>query len=440
MSESMPGHVTACILTDGCCARPRQMAADRPGALAEIAGRPRIYHLLDSLARLGLSRVVLCCGQGQGLEEALGPGYRGMELLYSSLDTPLDSGGALRLALNRHPAELILAINDDFLADADLSTFLSWFKGQQSASGALLLVPVDEASGFGCVCADAEGRVTGFNEKSQEGPGWISAGVCLLRPGCLQALKPGQPVSLESDLLPGLAASGLLRAFKARARFLDLGRAETLAQAGLFLSRRNGAQSVPAVFLDRDGTVIAERHYLSDPAGVELLPGAAEGMRRMSALGLPLVLVTNQSGVGRGYFGRDAVERVHGRLLELLEAEGLRLDGLYACPHAPQERCACRKPLPGLLQRAGAELRLDLAASFVVGDKPCDVELGQGVGATSFLVRTGYGADHAAQGSCAPQHVVDDLLGAARRIEAILERRRQAEQQADAGPGGQLRA
>ncbi len=420
MSAPMPAqHVTAYILAGGFGTRLRQAVADRPKALAEIAGRPYIYHLLDGLARLGLSRVVLCTGHmAQMLEDALGPTYRGMELLYSREQSPLGTGGALRLAMERHPAELALAMNGDSLLDADLAAYLRWFEGQK-APGALLLVPVDEASRYGSVASDADGQVTGFIEKGQGGPGWISAGIYLLRPQCLEAIRPGEPASIEHDVFPGLAAGGRLRAFKERAPFLDIGTPESYAQAGLFLGRRSGDKSAPAVFLDRDGTIIAERNYLSDPAGVELLPGAAEGLRRMSALGLPLVLVTNQSGVGRGYFGRDAVERVHGRLLELLEAEGVRLDGIYACPHEPAQNCACRKPLPGLLHRAGAELKLDLAASFMVGDKPCDVELGLGVGATALLVRTGYGAEHAAQGSCVPHHVVDNLLEAARRIEAI---------------------
>jgi histidinol-phosphate phosphatase family protein len=174
------------------------------------------------------------------------------------------------------------------------------------------------------------------------------------------------------------------------------------------------------VFLDRDGTVIAERHYLSDPAGVELLPGAAEGLRRMRALGLPLVLVTNQSGVGRGYFGRDAVERVHGRLIELLAAEGVALSAIYSCPHAPDEACGCRKPLPGLLEQAARELGLDLPTCFVIGDKPCDIDLGLIVNATTFLVRTGYGAKYAEEGGCRPHFVVSDLAEAAARIGESL--------------------
>ncbi len=428
----MPGYeaVTAYILAGGFGTRLRQAVPDRPKALAEILGRPYIYHLLDALAGFGLARVVLCTGHmAQMLEQALGPTYRGMELLYSREDEPLGTGGALRLALERHPAELALCINGDSLTDADLSEYLRWFE-TRSEEGALLLVPVDDAARYGSVATDTSGRVSGFVEKGQGGPGWISAGIYLLRPSCLQGIPPGQAASIEQDVFPALARRGVLCAYRAQARFLDIGTPESYAQAGRFLLGEATATDAvhAAVFLDRDGTVIVEKHYLHEPEGVELLPGAAEGMRRMAELGLKLVLVSNQSGVGRGYFGRDAVERVHGRLIELLAAQGVRLDALYICPHAPAkdgagEPCGCRKPLPGLIERASRELGLDPTRSFVIGDKPCDVDLGLVVNATTFLVTTGYGAAHAEAGDCRPHHVAAGLLEAAGIIESILAAR-----------------
>lgn len=150
----------------------------------------------------------------------------------------------------------------------------------------------------------------------------------------------------------------------------------------------------PGVLLDRDGTLIEERHYLADPAEVVLLPGAGAAVARWNASGVPVALVTNQSGVARGYFGEAAVEAVHQRLHELLAAEGARLDGVWFCPHHPDHGgpCACRKPAPGMAEQAAEGLGLDLARSWVIGDKLCDVELATAVGATGVLVRTGHGA------------------------------------------------
>jgi D-glycero-D-manno-heptose 1,7-bisphosphate phosphatase len=174
------------------------------------------------------------------------------------------------------------------------------------------------------------------------------------------------------------------------------------------------------VLLDRDGTIIVERHYLADPNGVELLPGAIEGLRHIRDLGLGLVVVTNQSGVGRGFFDVQRVEMVHTRLREMLAQHGICLDGVYFCPHSPEDGCECRKPRPGLVHRAAEELHFDPQAAFVIGDKPCDIELGWRLRATTVLVKTGYGGDASIDHTIAPEMIADDLRHAAQRIEERL--------------------
>jgi histidinol-phosphate phosphatase family protein len=178
------------------------------------------------------------------------------------------------------------------------------------------------------------------------------------------------------------------------------------------------------VVLDRDGTLIVERGYLADPNGVELLPATADGLRLLRSLGLGLVVVTNQSGIGRGYFDEACLARIHGRMLALLAAEGLTLDGLYVCPHLPDAGCDCRKPRPGLLEQAARDLGFCARESIVVGDKACDIDLGQSVGATTILVRTGYGAQEEAAGDAHPDHVVEDLVGAATVIARLVAEER----------------
>jgi D-glycero-D-manno-heptose 1,7-bisphosphate phosphatase len=174
------------------------------------------------------------------------------------------------------------------------------------------------------------------------------------------------------------------------------------------------------VVLDRDGTINVERNYLADPDEVELLDGAAEGLRRLQALGLELIVVTNQSGVGRGYFTEETLARIHARLVESLVAEGVELGGIYVCPHVPADRCRCRKPGTALLERAARERGFDAREAFVIGDKASDVELGRRAGSTTLLVRTGYGADTAATTGVSADHVVDDLRDAARVIETLI--------------------
>lgn len=149
----------------------------------------------------------------------------------------------------------------------------------------------------------------------------------------------------------------------------------------------------PGVFLDRDGTLIVDRHYLGDPAGVELLPGAGEAVARLNRAGLPALLVTNQSGIGRGMFTEADFRAVQRRLEEALAEHDARLDGVYHCPHAPDlaPPCRCRKPATGLFERAAAEHGVALGASYYVGDRARDVEPALRWGGTALLVGEGAG-------------------------------------------------
>lgn len=179
-----------------------------------------------------------------------------------------------------------------------------------------------------------------------------------------------------------------------------------------------GAACGRAVLLDRDGTINVERHYLSHPDELELLPGAAAGLRALRDMGLRLLVVTNQSAVGRGMFDLARLDAIHRRLEAMLRAEGVELDAVYACPHLPDAACACRKPLPGLARAAAADYGLDLASSFAIGDKACDVDLGRAIGAQALLVLTGHGAAAAASQPRADA-IVADLLAAAEHIRSV---------------------
>jgi D-glycero-D-manno-heptose 1,7-bisphosphate phosphatase len=136
----------------------------------------------------------------------------------------------------------------------------------------------------------------------------------------------------------------------------------------------------------------------------------------MQEAGLGLLVVTNQSGIGRGYFDRPRLEEIHARLIRLLRAEGITLDGIYVCPHLPEEGCECRKPAPGLARQAALEHGFDPRDSFLIGDKLSDIQFGRNIGAVTILTRTGYGAAGELEGGVSPDYVVDDLIGAARII------------------------
>jgi D-glycero-D-manno-heptose 1,7-bisphosphate phosphatase len=167
------------------------------------------------------------------------------------------------------------------------------------------------------------------------------------------------------------------------------------------------------VLLDRDGTINEEIGYVLSPDELRLIPGVAEGLRRLRELDLGLVVVTNQSPIGRGWITEDQLGAVHARLRELLRAQGVDVDAIEHCPHAPEDGCRCRKPATGMVERAAAAFGFEPAESFVVGDHAGDMAMGRAVGARTVFVMTGHGDEELPAAEPFADHVVPDLLAAA---------------------------
>lgn len=172
------------------------------------------------------------------------------------------------------------------------------------------------------------------------------------------------------------------------------------------------------VILDRDGTLVIDRGYLDDPKGLEFEPAAAEGLKWLHSHGYRLVVISNQSGVGRGFFPMDRLEAMDARLRVMVAETGASLAGIYSCPHAPEAACTCRKPEQELMRRAAAELGFDPKAAVVIGDKESDIEFGRRAGATTILI--------AAQAPIDPRTRADfiapDLEAAARIVTSRVAR------------------
>jgi histidinol-phosphate phosphatase family protein len=427
--------ISAVILAGGLGKRLRPVLPDRPKALAPIGARVFLSYLLDQIAEAGMPKAVLCTGfLGEQVGAALGDRYRGLRLLYSREPEPLGTAGALRLALPLLESDPVLVLNGDSFCRLDISAFYACHLARR-AKATIALVQVPDVSRFGAVNFSDDGCIRGFGEKSKQGAGWINAGIYLLSRKLLEAIPAGRAVSLERQVFPAWVGKGLY-GYPGGQSFIDIGTPDSYREAASFLSSVGRAISQPEpshtgkaegpgtrrfVVLDRDGTVNAERNYLSDPEVVELLPHAAHGLKLMQDLGLGLVIVTNQSAIGRGYFNDGRLGEIHERLRTLLAKEDVSLDGIYYCPHTPEEGCNCRKPAPGLVYRAAAELGFDPQRAFLIGDKKCDVELGRAVGAKTFLVRTGYGAQVASGNGATPDYVVDDLFEAAVLIKELVK-------------------
>jgi len=188
-----------------------------------------------------------------------------------------------------------------------------------------------------------------------------------------------------------------------------------------------------AVFLDRDGTIIVDAHFLDDPDRIELLPGTVEGIKRFNDEEIPVIILTNQSGVARGLITEEIIEQIHNRLIELLEIRGAKIDRIYYCPHHPEgtiegfrKDCTCRKPKTGMAVKAAEDMNIDLSSSYVVGDKESDMQLARNINAKAILVRTGKGNDTEQDSSeNAYDNVFDTLSGAADFIVRRIRNRKE---------------
>lgn len=181
-----------------------------------------------------------------------------------------------------------------------------------------------------------------------------------------------------------------------------------------------------AVFIDRDGTLIDERHFIGNPDDVRFIAGSEQALRTLHNLGYALVVVSNQSGVARGLLSISDVEAVNQRIMEILSSQGIEIDGIYYCPHYAggsvaeySIECDCRKPSPGMLLKAATELGLEIESSFVIGDKVSDVELGFNSGSTAILVLSGYGKKSVEKLKRKPAYIAENLLDAAMWIASL---------------------
>ncbi len=237
--------VTAAILAGGLGTRLRSAVADRPKVLAPVAGRPFAAYLLDSLAAAGVRRAVLLTGfRGDQVRLTLGNRFGEMELAYSEEASPLGTGGALRAALDQLDSDTIILLNGDSYCRVGLAAFLA-FHRRRRAEASMALVRVENAARFGRVTTALGGRVTAFAEKeATRRPGWINAGVYLLKRSLISEIPTDRPISLERDLLPGWIRRRTVYGRRGREPFLDIGTPKSYAAAADFLAAHPAATAV----------------------------------------------------------------------------------------------------------------------------------------------------------------------------------------------------
>jgi D,D-heptose 1,7-bisphosphate phosphatase len=297
-------------------------------------------------------------------------------------------------------AEEIVIIYADNLSDIDLRPLLS-FHRQHGDPLTMVLFRAPNPRACGIAEMDLDSRIVSFVEKPQQPASDLAnAGVYVLSATAYREIAEMKALDIGFDVLPKFV--GRMRGWVWGGYYLDVGTHEALDRARRESSlvfrnrfRTSPGKSRPAIFLDRDGTLIEHEPYLSDPALVRLVPGVSEGLRQLRQAGFAIVLVTNQSAIGRGMLTEERLDQIHTELNRQLAAGGATIDCIYHCSAAPVsgDRTIVenpdRKPGPGMLLRAAADLNLDLGASWMVGDLISDVLAGLNAGCRSILVKSG---------------------------------------------------
>jgi D-glycero-D-manno-heptose 1,7-bisphosphate phosphatase len=346
---------------------------------------------------------VLVCGHlAQQIRDFCGSGDAfGMRIEYYTEAQPLGTAGAL---FHLDLREDFLLLNGDLVFDVDLGGMLD-FHERNRAHATLFAHPSTHPFDSTWIGAGEDGRVYAFC-RADERPAFAhnlsNAGIAILSPELLRRCTPREPMDLDRDVLRPNVDGCRIFAYKSYEYVKDMGTPQRLAEterdlaAGIPGKRRKDRPHA-AVFLDRDGTLNVFKGYISEPDAIELIGGAAEAVRRINEKGYLAVLATNQPVVARGACSIETLDEIHCRLEDLLGAQGAYLDGLYYCPHHPDKgfagenplyktECTCRKPKPGMLLRAAAELNVDLTASYMVGDTLTDVQTALNAGCRPVLL------------------------------------------------------
>lgn len=426
------------ILAGGLGTRLRERSGDLPKPMVPVLGRPVLYHQIELCRKYGFTDIALLVQhRHEKIYEYFGNGSSfGVTLSYAIEVDPRGTAGALRDALPLLADRFLLLYGDTFM-DVDLRKL--WMAHEYSgAVGTLFLHPNDHPQDSDLVDIDADGVVRAIlaypHPEGREVRNLVNAALYVLERAGLDDVTPAEgKADIAKHMFPRMLDLGRpLYGYVSPEYIKDMGTPERLDKVERdFITglpeRLSGRQLRRAVFLDRDGTINREVTHLKSPDQVELLPGTAAAIRRINGSGTLAVVVTNQPVVARGDVSLAELERIHARLESQLGAGGAFLDGLYFCPHHPDKgfpgevselkgHCNCRKPEPGLIDKACHDLGIGRHDSWMVGDTTSDVEAGRRAGLRTVLLRSGHaGAD--AKHATRPDYIAPDLADA---VEWIL--------------------
>jgi D-glycero-D-manno-heptose 1,7-bisphosphate phosphatase len=412
----------AVIMAGGKGTRIAQLGKDIPKPMMPILGKPILEYEIEALRQQGITEILLVIGHlgdaissyfgdGTGMSPATGKVF-GVTISYLREREPLGTAGALLLLKEELKKESdFLLLNGDILFDIDFERFMHFHKKQKGLVS-LFTHPNNHPYDSGVISADENGRVTGWMHReeqealSNEGGEhkWfqnrVNAGVHILSSQLFQISEKliGKPrkLDLDRDILEPLIPTGQVFAYDSPEYVKDMGTPDRYQAVTEDIQehkpqKRNLRHPQKAIFLDRDGTINQYVGFLRDSSELELLPGAALGIREINKSDYLAIVVTNQPVIARGEVTWEELGQIHNKMETLLGREGAYVDAIYICPHHPQKgfpgereeykiSCDCRKPKPGLLLQAARDYHIDLSQSWIIGDRQTDLQAGEAAG------------------------------------------------------------
>lgn len=399
----------AVIMAGGRGTRIASVNSDVPKPMIPVCGKPILQYQIENLKACGISDITLVIGHlGSVVRDYFGDGSAfGVNISYFEETVPLGTAGAL-FRMPELTEDFILMCGD-LILDLDFGRFIAFHK-RKGALASLVAHPNSHPYDSSLLVADSDGRVLRWLGKEDPRLYYknrVNAGVQIVSPELLRLTAPlAEKVDLDREVLKPAIGTGRIFAYDTPEYIKDMGtpdrfhEVEAAVASGL-VGARNLSKKQKAVFLDRDGTLNRYAGFITRPEQLELLPGAAEGVRAINRSGYLAIVVTNQPVIARGECSFETLQEIHDKLETELGREGAFLDAIYLCPHHPDrgfegERpeykidCDCRKPKPGLLLRAAQDFNIDLSGSIMIGDGERDVQAGINAGcAVSHLLKEG---------------------------------------------------
>lgn len=393
------------IMAGGKGTRIASFNSEVPKPMISMLGKPILYYGIECLKKQGFYEFIIVVGHlGDIIKGYFGDGSAfGVQISYITETEPLGTAGALYF-LKNELTEDFLVLNGDIIFDVDVHRFLTYHR-EKGGIATIFIHPNSHPYDSGIILTDEDGCVKGWLHKEEKRLWYqnrVNAGIHLFSPrifmkkdsfSLFQTLKR---VDLDREVLKPLISTGQLYAYDSSEYVKDMGTPDRFfsveedLRSGM-VELRNLSKKQKAVFLDRDGTLNEYVGFLRNIQQLELLPGAAEAVKRINKAGYLAILVTNQPVIARGEVTAEELKEIHNKLETLLGQEGAYLDAIYYCPHHPHKgyegeipelkiECTCRKPKPGMLLQAAQDWNIDLSVSWMVGDSESDVAAGKAAG------------------------------------------------------------